>query len=221
MYARNECIALLTVVQFIKSYKGSPIYAQHYIPASSAIIVGHTRSPAYVVKARFDSQGLQAPSSKQINDQYVPPLNRWSDATWTLWKEKGGGNDLRYVGRDFIQNRQTESVMNYILDQHGLGLHPFPGLEFGMDSDEGRALLGTPNGIGTARLLIDHASELGRRDVRISIFEPEDDYLCMFVDMRPAQLQSRALEERDGNSTRSLGLAQRQKESKRYMKSRL
>lgn len=221
MYARNECIALLTVVQFIKVFKGFPVYAQKYIPASSAIIIDQIRSPAYLVKARFVSQGQQAPSSKQINDQYVPPLNRWSDATWTLWKEKGGGNDLQYIGHDYIANLQTESVMEYIYDQHGNGPPEFPGLEFGMDSDEGRALLGTANGIGTARLLIDHASELGRRDVRIHIFEPEPGYPCMLFDMRPAQLQSRALEERDGNSTRSLGLAQRQKESKRYVKSRL
>lgn len=108
--------------------------------------------------------------------------------------------------------------MNYIFDQHSTGDHKFPGLDFGMDSDEGRALLGTPNGIGAARLLIDRASELGRRDVRIYIFEPEEEYPCMLVDMRPAQVQPRALDERNGNSTKSQALAERQKKSKRYNK---
>ncbi|KAI4256996.1 MAG: hypothetical protein L6R42_005908, partial [Xanthoria sp. 1 TBL-2021] len=202
-------------VKYIKADVGNALYEQHYIPASSAIIVSQTRSPAYTVKKRL---GKDAPSNQEINDKYVPPLNRWSDATWTLWKEKGGGNDLRYIGRDYIFNQQTESVMNYIFDQHGSEDHKFPGLDFGMDSDEGRALLGTPNGIGAARLLIDRASELGRRDVRIYIFEPEEEYPCMLVDMRPAQVQSRALDERNGNSTKSPGLAKRQKKSKRYNK---
>ena len=65
-----------------------------------------------------------------------------------------------------------------------------------MDSAEGRALLGTPNGIGAARLLIDRASELGRRDIRFHIFYSEPDSPCMMIDMRPAQAQSRALARR-------------------------
>lgn len=42
-----------------------------------------------------------------------------------------------------------------------------PGLSFGMETDEGEALLGTPNGICTARLLVDKAAELGRRELKV------------------------------------------------------
>ncbi|KAL8860948.1 MAG: hypothetical protein Q9178_002703 [Gyalolechia marmorata] len=183
--------------QPVKLVPNKAHYAQWFIPASSAIIVAATRSPYFEVKRRFEFDGKPVPSSREINDQYVPPLHRWSDVTWALWKEKGGGNDLRYIGRDFIANPRTESVMQYIFSQAGKGDEPpFPGLEFGMDSDEGRALLGTPNGIGTARLLIDRASELGRRDIRFHIFYSEPDSPCMMIDMRPTQAQSRALARR-------------------------
>ncbi|KAL9020303.1 MAG: hypothetical protein Q9185_002484 [Variospora sp. 1 TL-2023] len=61
----------------------------------------------------------------------------------------------------------------------------FPGLEFGMDTDEGKALLGTPNGIGTARLLIDRARQLGKRELQVNIFTREDGQYCMLWDMAP------------------------------------
>ncbi|KAL8643708.1 MAG: hypothetical protein Q9226_008170 [Calogaya cf. arnoldii] len=68
-------------VTYVKPDVGNALYEQHYIPASSAIIVSQTRSPVYIVKKRL---GKDAPSNQEINDKYVPPLNRWSDATWTL-----------------------------------------------------------------------------------------------------------------------------------------
>ncbi|KAL9627283.1 MAG: hypothetical protein Q9204_006679, partial [Flavoplaca sp. TL-2023a] len=181
--------------KFIKADVGLALYSQHYLPTSSTIIVRQTRSPAYTVKKRL---GASAPSSQEIASTLVPPLNRWSDATWTLWKEKGGGANLRYIGRDYIANALTESVMNHIFSQHSSSSREFPGLDFGMDSAEGRALLGTPNGIGAGRILIDRVGELGRRELRIWIFEPEEEYPCMFFDMRPVEVLARAVDEGGG-----------------------
>ncbi|KAL8978975.1 MAG: hypothetical protein Q9177_006257 [Variospora cf. flavescens] len=61
----------------------------------------------------------------------------------------------------------------------------FPGLEFGMDTDDRKTLLGTPNGIGTARLLIDHARQLGKRELKVNIFRLENGQYCMLWDMAP------------------------------------
>lgn len=108
--------------------------------------------------------------------------------------------------------------MNYIFSQHPDKDRKFPGLDFGMDSAEGRALLGTPNGLGAGRILIDRASELGRRDLRIYIFEPEEEYPCMFFDMRPTQVQPRAVEEPNAIWTKSSAKAESQ-EKKQYEKS--
>lgn len=140
------------------------------------------------VKTRYINAGRQPPSSQEINDRHVPPLNRWSDVTWTLWKQKAGdgAKDLRYIARSFITNPETKSVMSYIYDKHGGdNAKAFPGLEFGMNTPEGRALLGTPNGIGTARILIDRATELGRREPRVRIFNQGANGFYMLWDMVP------------------------------------
>ena len=151
-----------------------------------------------------------APSTQVINDQYVPPLNRWSDITWLLWNEttKGNPNNLRYIGHDRIGNLKTQLVMEYVFKKHADPPGPdegsdtdsdseseeeeedepeFPGLVFGMDTDEGKALLGTPNGIGTARLLIDRVKSLGRREPKVYIFSRGDSkgFYCMLWDLGP------------------------------------
>lgn len=46
----------------------------------------------------------------------------------------------------------------------------YPGLEFGMETDEGKALLGTPNGRGTAWIVMDHLGEMGRRRFRCRVW---------------------------------------------------
>ncbi|KAI4137304.1 MAG: hypothetical protein LQ341_005203 [Variospora aurantia] len=60
----------------------------------------------------------------------------------------------------------------------------FPGLEFGIDTNEGQALR-TPNGIGTATLLIDRARQLGKRELKVNIFTREDGQYCTLWDMAP------------------------------------
>ncbi len=134
------------------------------------------------------------PSSQYITDHLVPPLNRWSDVTWTIWKEKAGdtANNLRYLAHDAVENEATDEIAAYIFAKARNSQDvPYPGLDFGMDSREGRALLGTPNGIGTARILIDRAKELGKRELRVKIFTSDTNGLCMLWDMVPSKSQPR------------------------------
>ncbi|KAL8681438.1 MAG: hypothetical protein Q9186_002443 [Xanthomendoza sp. 1 TL-2023] len=146
------------------------------MPSSSAILILDMRSPSSQVQRYYADRGEQVPSGKAINDRLVPPLHRWSDATWTLWKEKGGAGNLRYIAHDLVANEDTESVMDSIIEEANKKPAdlPFPGLVFNMDTEPGRALLGTPNGIGAARLLIDRASTLGKRDIRFHVFYAND-----------------------------------------------
>ncbi|KAL8920032.1 MAG: hypothetical protein Q9208_006487 [Pyrenodesmia sp. 3 TL-2023] len=211
-----------------RAFQDQAFYKQYYIPSISAIIAADINSPANQVRKRFRSMRQDPPTSKAINDKWVPPLNRWSDVTWTIWKElaKDDHKKLRFIAHDNTANLQTEHVMENIFTKHakqdaGSGSSPgsssasgsgsgsgsnsgsssgsssggsssdadepdFPGLSFGMDSDEGKALLGTPNGIGTARLLIDRAAALGRRELKVYIFARESDgKYCMLWDMHP------------------------------------
>ncbi|KAL8732783.1 MAG: hypothetical protein Q9166_002565 [cf. Caloplaca sp. 2 TL-2023] len=208
--------------QVVKVVPNRAVYEQYLMPSTSAILVANMRSPFSEVKSRYEMSGQPAPSSQEIVDKYIPPLNRWSDIIWTLWKEKGGDSNLRYIAHDFIANPQTESVMDYIRDKAGKTADdlPFPGLEFGMDSAEGRALLGTPNGIGTARILIDRASTWGRREPRVHIFWPEDDYPCILWDMKPSQVQSRALPKRRIEPSESESRVSVKRHKKTHLRSR-
>ncbi|KAL8819195.1 MAG: hypothetical protein Q9223_002324 [Gallowayella weberi] len=158
------------------------VFTQYYIPSSSAIVVGNRQSPASLVKRRFDFANKSI-SSQEIADRHVPPLHRWSDVTWTVWKEKGGDGNLRYIAYDMAGgNPVTEAVIEEIL---GKTEPEWPGRNFGMDSDEGRTLLGTLNGMGAARLLIDRASTMGKRYIRFYLFYSKPRYPCILIDLEP------------------------------------
>ncbi len=76
--------------------------------------------------------------------------------------------------------------MAYIFQRQSGGVNiPFPGLEFEMDSEEGLALLGTPDGMGTGWLMQDRVKELGRRDPKVTIWT-EGAKAMMVWDMAPA-----------------------------------
>jgi hypothetical protein len=51
------------------------------------------------------------------------------------------------------------------------GYDAWPGVTFDIESEEGKAILGTPNGAGTAWLLIQRKRELGRRRIeKVTVF---------------------------------------------------
>lgn len=109
---------------------------------------------------------------------------------WTVWNTVAKTpHDLRYLGHDAITNDDTVAIMKHVF-QNGPAkqLLIWPGLTFGLDQEEGQALLGTPNGLGTAWLLIDRAKELGPRMPKVTIFSPfpwTGKSLRMIWDMRP------------------------------------
>lgn len=93
-------------------------------------------------------------------------------------------NNLRYIAYDFIASDEARQVIEYLFHSvgHGFEVH-YPGLEFGLDSDEGRALLETPLRIGVAWMLADRVENLGRREPRLRVFTREDYYICMLWDL--------------------------------------
>ncbi|KAI4172110.1 MAG: hypothetical protein LQ343_003758 [Gyalolechia ehrenbergii] len=146
-------------------------YEVYYIPLWNAMISSDTRSPRYQVQVNADFKI----SSNNIN-KLVPPLNRQSDAMWAVWKTiSRTPNDLRYIGRNGIINDDTKGIMNDIFSKGPTGQPVrWPGLTFGIDTEEGQALLGTPNGLAVAYILMDRAKELGRRKVSVTIAASAD-----------------------------------------------
>ncbi|KAL8742621.1 MAG: hypothetical protein Q9184_008224, partial [Pyrenodesmia sp. 2 TL-2023] len=159
-------------------------YEIAYIDKFRAILALEVHSPRHQVTASL--RAANQPITKEAIDKRIPPLNRFSDFMWTGWNAITLlPVSLRYVLHDTITNADTVGIMVDIINKHAItGSIDWPGLTFGIDTEEGQALLGTPNGFGTAFLLIDRARELGRRIVYVTIFNPGGDYRMLW-DMKP------------------------------------
>lgn len=159
-------------------------FEANYIPVYSAIVVINVNSPRNQVIKRFQGN-VPADILRR-----VPPLNRLSDVMWTIWSiVTQTPNKLRFIAHDNVSNGDTFGIMQEIFNK-GAAKGPinWPGLKFGIDSEEFMALLGTPNGYATAYLLIDRAAQLGRRVPEVSIFSPFPEmggWYRMVWDLRP------------------------------------
>ncbi|KAI4237975.1 MAG: hypothetical protein LQ352_007904 [Teloschistes flavicans] len=148
-------------------------YSCAYSVRTSLIIASDTESPTSRLK-----RGDPSITDDEIARR-IPPLNRLSDAMWTVWKDLSGDNIqnarlLRYIGRSNVVNDDSKAIMQKIFTKaKSSETVPWPGLTYTMYDEQGQALLGTPNGIATAYLLIDHHTILGPRDPRVTIWTYE------------------------------------------------
>lgn len=120
--------------------------------------------------------GQPRPTPQELR-RMIPRMNRWSDIVWFLWAKKTGAfaDDLRYIVKDNIVNKPTRSVIDQVfgIPANTLELQ-WPGKTFDVrNSDQGKALLGSPLGSGIAWVLADNKKVLGNRSVKITIFTGE------------------------------------------------
>ncbi|KAL8783886.1 MAG: hypothetical protein Q9213_004304 [Squamulea squamosa] len=120
-------------------------------------------------------------------NRFIPRLNQLSDVVWEVWKAIADQpKTLRFFARDEVSNPVTSPLLDYLFmrDRQSLEVPWSHRLTYGLDSDEGKALLATPNGIAVAWLLIHHHETLGSRDPRVSIFQV-GRRCCMIWEMIP------------------------------------
>ncbi|KAF2023670.1 hypothetical protein EK21DRAFT_118541 [Setomelanomma holmii] len=94
----------------------------------------------------------------------VPPLHHWSDIAY-------------FAMARYVYLSRTHVVLSST-DQNSKTYVPWPGVTFDIDSEESKAILGTPNGAGTVWLLIQRKKDFGdRRIEKVTLFyaEKEDD----------------------------------------------
>ncbi|KAI9691319.1 MAG: hypothetical protein M1820_009740 [Bogoriella megaspora] len=97
-----------------------------------------------------------------------PMLKRWSDVVFLAW-QKGAQdagvqvNSLRYFFEEDITNRASQDVIAEALRR--VQSTGSDGQEFTADSNEGKAILATPNGRGKAFFLAQHKEALGRKTI--------------------------------------------------------
>ncbi|KAK3712625.1 hypothetical protein LTR37_009068 [Vermiconidia calcicola] len=102
----------------------------------------------------------------------ILPLRQWSDIAFLEWQHLTSAGEQRkgisFVIQSNVVNMRTKNVIFKALEDEGLSPIPpaFPsGKEYSMDSKQGKAILGTPNGGGVAWFLIQHKAELGHKTI--------------------------------------------------------
>ncbi|KAI2476619.1 hypothetical protein Ptr902_11966 [Pyrenophora tritici-repentis] len=83
---------------------------------------------------------------------------------------------LKYIFQLTIMNETTcEILKSVIAKQDAEECGSWPGLTFDIDSEEGRAILGSPNGAGVAWMLLQHRLQLGERQIeKVTVFYATD-----------------------------------------------
>ncbi|KAL8651349.1 MAG: hypothetical protein Q9226_004743 [Calogaya cf. arnoldii] len=149
-------------------------YKLQYIPSTGAIIVLGAFSPDFVV----GTDGV----AKDDRPAVIPQLNRLSDMMWYKWNSLvTDPATLRFIGHDNINNKLSKSIIEEILLRTtGNKFAPWPGNSFGLDTDDGKALLGTPNGIGVAWLLLDRYRDMGKREPTVTIWEGKEGTMMLW-----------------------------------------
>lgn len=146
----------------------------------------------------LDRNRNEKPLTKAERDGLLPTIAKLSDLIWLAWSTVTSNPErLRYLARDNISNENTKAVMRYLFlrDKGQANSVVWPGLSYDGDSDEGKALLATPNGRATAWLLTDHGHQmdwrLKSRQLRVYIFSYAGEY-CMLWDLEPQSPHSRS-----------------------------
>jgi hypothetical protein len=122
-------------------------------------------------------------------------LKRWWDITFLLWqnflKENPAGmKQLKCIIRNNISGLETiatidQAMRTKVPGYYAGGTKDFDdGTWFDMQQDEAAAaILGTPNGQGVAKFLIQHKAQLGLKTIRrIKVYRPDDfeDHAILF-----------------------------------------
>jgi hypothetical protein len=127
-----------------------------------------------------------SPTASSIADgldiSRVPALKFWSDAAFLQWKLCATETSkLQYVLRYNVMNEATNFVVDSINAANGTEMAAWPGVAYDAESEEGRALLGTPNGSGVAFMLIQHKEQLGRKKIgKVTVFRKVRAVMILF-----------------------------------------
>ncbi|KAF3030374.1 hypothetical protein E8E11_000257 [Didymella keratinophila] len=98
----------------------------------------------------------------QVLKKDLPELQRASDLAWLSWAHFAEPkNHLKYFFNVAIANEDTQKAIRTVLKNTDTAYGPWPGVIFSTDTDEGKVLLGTPNGRRHGYFLAQHKAALG------------------------------------------------------------
>ncbi|EMD94635.1 hypothetical protein COCC4DRAFT_147813 [Bipolaris maydis ATCC 48331] len=118
------------------------------------------------------------------NLEDLPALRAFSDILWGYWvRDNAHVGNVRFLFMIGISNDVTNRLIASALRDVQQTLGEWPGTEFGMGTEQGKALLGSPNGAAFAYFLMQHKAQLGQKIItKVTVFRPENDDDVDFVD---------------------------------------
>ncbi|KAI2487463.1 Vacuolar amino acid transporter protein 1 [Pyrenophora tritici-repentis] len=133
----------------------------------------------------------------------LPAIRSVSDIAWAFWNrvhQDGGLDNIKYLFVMMIINKETNQYVKRALDT----LSPpkeeadgWAGNDFAMDTDEGKALLGSPVGRWAGYFLLQHKRQLGGNKYisKVRVFKSEKEgswpYFLFYVEGPPAMAEKR------------------------------
>ncbi|KAJ5907388.1 hypothetical protein N7495_000070 [Penicillium taxi] len=136
-------------------------YNNAYAPDNGLIIADDSKSPASM--------------SQDCLVDPLPKLQRWSDVSFLTWEEicrqkQKSVQGLKYIIQNWIENETTESILRRALGEPS-NFNDWKKYQDGIILDNENspnafaAVLGSPNGAGTAWMLIQHRNQLGPKKI--------------------------------------------------------
>jgi hypothetical protein len=128
------------------------------------------------------------------NVRLYPDVRAWSDVVFVEWQTQAAARNqdiknLKWVFQYDITNEESQNIIRLAVGGEQNLIWPGVAVpmtnEDGEPNDAGRAILGTPNGVGVAYLLSTHRVQLGYRliesvSVWIRTKNRRDYYMAMF-----------------------------------------
>lgn len=115
-----------------------------------------------------------------------------SDIAWAFWDRAAvtieQRQNVRYMFVTMIINKETNQHIHRALSEAKFALDGWPGTEFSMDSEAGKALLGSPVGRWAGYFLVQHKRQPGgnRWISKVRVFESEKEgswsYFLFYVE---------------------------------------
>ncbi|RMZ68536.1 cytochrome p450 [Pyrenophora seminiperda CCB06] len=159
-----------------KSYQATKAHYEFGINTKGGAIYGlFLESP--------QSSAFSCWGRKARTDQ-LPELRAFSDVIWGYWNRNNPDiKNIRFFLMIGISNDATTELITSCLINKRAELSVWPGTEFSTATDEGQALLGSPNGAAFAFFLMQHKAQLGQKTItKITVFVPGDGSISDFID---------------------------------------
>ncbi|KAJ4345209.1 uncharacterized protein N0V89_011338 [Didymosphaeria variabile] len=122
-----------------------------------------------VVTAQFRLSPLHGATRNWDHEPHkseLPALRSSADLLWGLWcRDNPNIKNIKYFWTQQVANPETASIIASALKMWGKEVTGWPGATFSMESDEGLALLGSPNAISFGYFLTSHKKELGNKRI--------------------------------------------------------